>query len=138
MKPYAPGTSKGRTVAVEDVHHRTADQPREAANAAAKALRHSARQDGQKQVETELTQEGNTMSQLHYPKVVVLCTNANGEPEFHSCTPEVTQQQIDDGVHYDLAKENAGYNGYSEPMMAFDAKDQAAKDLSQILGWLDK
>jgi hypothetical protein len=136
MKPYTPGTSKGRTVAVDDVHHRTADQPRNVAYASAKALRRSARQDGQKQVAIELTHEENVMPQLLYPKVIVLCTNSNGEPEFHSCAPEATQQQIDDGAHYDLAKENAGFNGYSEPMMAFDANDQAAKDLPKLLGWL--
>ena len=49
MKPYSPASSKGRTVGGDDVHHKTADQPKRAANAAAKALRHAARQDAKRQ-----------------------------------------------------------------------------------------
>lgn len=50
MRTYSPQTSKGRTVGVEDVHHKTADQPKAAARAAAKALRKAARQDGQRHI----------------------------------------------------------------------------------------
>lgn len=49
MKPNSPKTNKGRTVGADDVHHKTADQPKTAANAAAKALRKAARQDGKQQ-----------------------------------------------------------------------------------------
>jgi len=49
MKAYSPATSKGRVVAGHDVHHKTADQTKPAANAAAKALRHAARQYGKRQ-----------------------------------------------------------------------------------------
>lgn len=48
MKAYSPQSNKGRTVAGDDVHHKTADQTKQAANTAAKALRHAARQDGKK------------------------------------------------------------------------------------------
>ena len=44
MKPYVPDTNKGRVVARDDIHHRTADQPRKLAERSAKAARHSARQ----------------------------------------------------------------------------------------------
>ena len=71
-----------------------------------------------------------------YPKVVVLCRNSQGESEFHTCAPEVTHQQMLDGVHYDLAKENAADNGFEEPMMAFDKTDTAAKQLGEVLAWL--
>jgi len=57
MKPYAPATNLGRTRAQDDIHHRTADQPREAAVAAAKAARHGARQDGKAQVARSLVEE---------------------------------------------------------------------------------
>lgn len=67
-----------------------------------------------------------------YPKVVVLCRNSEGEPEFHSCTPAVTHQQMVDGVHYDLAKEHAADNGYEEPMIAFDKTDVAARQLGEL------
>lgn len=53
MKPYSPATNKGRTVAGDDVHHKTADQSRTAANAAAKSLRKAARQDGKEQSRRE-------------------------------------------------------------------------------------
>jgi len=71
-----------------------------------------------------------------YPKCIVLCTNSNGAPEFHTCCPEVTQEQYDNGEHYELAKQNAEFNGYERPMIAFDAKDPAAKQLGAMLTWL--
>ncbi|AQH05762.1 hypothetical protein A9R05_42865 (plasmid) [Burkholderia sp. KK1] len=51
MKVYAPNTDKGRTVAVDDVHRREADQPRSHARAAAKSLRHAARQHAARSIE---------------------------------------------------------------------------------------
>lgn len=71
-----------------------------------------------------------------YPKVVVLCTNSEGTPEFHTCVPAVTHQQMVEGDHYTLAKENAEENGYEGPMVAFDATDPAAKQLGEVLAWL--
>lgn len=73
---------------------------------------------------------------LKHVKVVVLCTNSEGAPEFHTCTPEVTQEQYDNGEHYDLAKENAEDNGYEGPMIAFDANDAAARQMGDILAWI--
>lgn len=70
------------------------------------------------------------------PKVVVLCHNSEGAPEFHTCAPRVTRQEYDAGVHYALAKENAADNGYAEPMIAFDASDSAAHQLGDVLAWL--
>lgn len=71
-----------------------------------------------------------------YPKCIVLCSNSNGEQEFHTCAPEVTKEQYDNGEHYDLAKQNAEDNGYEGPMIAFDASDPAARQLGSILTWL--
>ncbi len=53
MKPYSPQSNKGRTVSVDDVHHKTADQSKQAANAAAKSLRKAARQEGARQARGE-------------------------------------------------------------------------------------
>lgn len=75
-------------------------------------------------------------SNTKHVKVVVLCINSNGAPEFHTCTPEVTPEQYQNGDHYDLAKENAAHNGYDEPMIAFDEKDAAARQLGEVLAWL--
>jgi len=71
-----------------------------------------------------------------YPKVVVLCINSEGASEFHTVSPGVTQQEMDDGLHYEKAKENAAYNGFEEPMMAFDSTDPAAKQLGEVLSWM--
>lgn len=49
MKPLSPATNVGRTIAGDDVNHRTADDTRRAAARAAKALRHAARQEGHEQ-----------------------------------------------------------------------------------------
>ncbi len=77
MKPYTPATNKGRTVGGNDIHHRTADQPRKGATASAKAMRHAARQAAAKEIEalterikreTELGQKGWDAyhAQTHY------------------------------------------------------------------------
>lgn len=48
MKPYSPETKSGRTKAVDDIHHKTADVPKCWANASAKAQRKAARQHAKK------------------------------------------------------------------------------------------
>lgn len=48
MIPYAPATRTGRKTGGHKVHHRTADNPKSVARAAAKALRHAARQEGRR------------------------------------------------------------------------------------------
>ena len=75
------------------------------------------------------------MSESKNVKVIVLCSNSEGAPEFHSCAIDVTQEQYDNGDHYDLAMENAEDNGY-EPHKAFDQNDPAAKQLGDIFTWL--
>lgn len=79
----------------------------------------------------------NYAAPLIYPKVVVLCRNSDGEPEFHTCTPGVTHAQKIEGKHYEMAMENAADQGYDEPMVAFDKTDAAAKQLAEVWTWLD-
>lgn len=69
-------------------------------------------------------------------KMVVLATDSNGSPAFHTCQVEVTEAQYEQGEHYDLAKENASFNGYEEPMIAFDERDPAARQMGEIHVWL--
>lgn len=71
-----------------------------------------------------------------HPKVVVLCRNSEGEPEFFACTPAVSHQQMMDGDHYDRAKELAAEHGYEEPMLAFDKTDVAARQLGEAFAQL--
>lgn len=56
MKPYAPQTNKGRTVSVDDIFHRTADQPRHDRIAAAKSAAHGARQEGKHDINKALNE----------------------------------------------------------------------------------
>ncbi len=49
MKACTPSTSKGRVVGSHDIHHKTADQPKSAANADAKAMCHAAQRQGKQQ-----------------------------------------------------------------------------------------
>lgn len=76
------------------------------------------------------------MADLIYPKVIVLATNSEGAPEFYMISVGVTHQEMLEGKHYELAKENAGFNCYEEPMIAFDATDPAARQLGEALAWL--
>ena len=68
-------------------------------------------------------------------KMVVLCRNSEGAPEFHTCAVDVTAAQCASGDHYQLAEDNAAYNGY-EPQFSFCQDDPAAKQLGDILAWL--
>ena len=61
-------------------------------------------------------------------RVLVLGTTGEGS-EFYGATVDVTQEQYDEGEHYELAKELAREQSFEEPMMAFDENDVAAKQL---------
>lgn len=76
------------------------------------------------------------MSTKKHINVVVLCHNSEGRPEFHSCSVEATQSEIDEGKHLEDAKENAEHNGYSAPMIAFDKSDAAASQMASLSSWL--
>lgn len=80
--------------------------------------------------------ETSTQADLMYPKVVVLCTNSEGSPEFHTCSPEVSRSQYVEGEHLEMAMDNARSNGYGAPMSAFDSTDPAARQLGEILAWI--
>lgn len=86
--------------------------------------------------ESVAAEPSQASDEVLYPKVVVLCANASGEPEFHTCSPEVSKAAYDEGAHYALAKENAEDNGYEGLMLSFDQNDPAAKQLAAILSWL--
>jgi hypothetical protein len=45
MHPYTRNNSKGRKQAGDDIHHKTADLPRDGASKVAKNARHGARQE---------------------------------------------------------------------------------------------
>lgn len=65
-------------------------------------------------------------------RVIVLGTNANGDPEFYSCQVEAGVEAIHNGDHYDLAIVRARQEGFEGPFLAFDENDQAAKQLADL------
>ena len=71
----------------------------------------------------------------HPVRVVVLCTNSEGAPEFHGCVVPVTTREEADGEHYVLAKRSAGDLGFTSPMIAFSRGDPAYDQLADILAW---
>lgn len=66
--------------------------------------------------------------------VVVLCSNASGEPEFFHTTVELTSDAYNNGDHYDIAKSRAENEGYDlDPAsVAFDENDTAFKQLKTL------
>lgn len=56
--------------------------------------------------------------------VGVMGSNAGGEPDVIRFEIECTQDQYDDGAHYEMAKQLASDQGF-EPAMAFDERDPA-------------
>ena len=47
MKPYSPRTNKGRSVAIDDIHHKSSVfRYGDRSTASAKAMRHAARREG--------------------------------------------------------------------------------------------
>lgn len=54
MKVYSPETNKGRTVAIDDIHHNTADQSRHSAKFDAKRMKSAARQNAKLLMANEL------------------------------------------------------------------------------------
>lgn len=61
MRAYTPNTSKGRHLSGHDIHHKTSDQPKPAAKATAKSMRHAARQEGRKQVMLDIIGLGKSL-----------------------------------------------------------------------------
>lgn len=69
-------------------------------------------------------------------KVVVLATNSNGVPEFHYTTVSISKSRYEQGDHYNVALAIARNEGYTEPMMVFDAFDEASKQLGALAVWI--
>ncbi|VWC53716.1 hypothetical protein BLA13014_08252 [Burkholderia aenigmatica] len=71
-------------------------------------------------------------------KVAVLCDNSQGIPEIRTFELPVSDVDIDEGEHYDVAIERAVAEGYGGKMVAFDEHDQAARYLFETAAWFTK
>ncbi len=59
-------------------------------------------------------------------KCVVTCHNASGEPDFYFCKVKCSQEQYDDGKHYETAQSKAAEQGYEGDFVVFDENDGPA------------
>jgi hypothetical protein len=56
-------------------------------------------------------------------KCLVACTNSNGEPELLHIPVECSQEEYDNGKHYEKAKAAAEDEGYESPVWVADEND---------------
>lgn len=67
-------------------------------------------------------------------KCSVACLNGNGEPDLFFVTVECSEEQYNDGKHYEAANSHALDSGY-EPMLAYDENDPAGSALAELAIW---
>lgn len=56
-------------------------------------------------------------------KCVVACDNSEGIPDFFPCVVECSQEEYDEGNHYDSAREMALDANYGGKMVVYDEND---------------
>ncbi len=69
-------------------------------------------------------------------KCAVACTNSNGEPDFYFVTVKCTDEQYENGDHYDRAKEEAEEAGY-DPFLVYDENDPYSAKIMSMTIWKD-
>lgn len=67
-------------------------------------------------------------------KCIVAATNSNGEPDLYFVTVNATEEQIENGRHYDAAKAHAEQAGY-EPALCYDEECSAGKAMLPLFQW---
>jgi hypothetical protein len=67
-------------------------------------------------------------------RCIVAAVDSNGSPDFYFVKVSATQEQYDNGDHYDRAKEAAEDNGY-EPRLAYDEHDAAGRAMLAQFEW---
>jgi hypothetical protein len=58
--------------------------------------------------------------------VVTACMSADGTPDFALNTVEVTHEEYENGVHYDLVEDQLADAGYDEPFVHYDPFESPA------------
>jgi len=62
-------------------------------------------------------------------RCIIACTNSNGEPELAHTTVNCTEEEIENGEHYDVAKEQVEDQGYENPCWATDEDNSVTSHL---------
>ena len=70
-------------------------------------------------------------------KCIVACHNSNGEPDLFFVKVEATEDQIENGEHYDRARREAELCGYDAGItsVTFDESDSAGKAMLDLFQW---
>jgi len=63
-------------------------------------------------------------------RCVVAAINSNGDPDFYFVKVKATEEQINNGDHYDAARESAEDEGY-EALLTYDQNDYGWKAFSR-------
>lgn len=67
-------------------------------------------------------------------RCIVACQGGEG-PDLYFVKVDCSQEQYDNGEHYDRAIEAAKEADYDEQMVAFDEKDQAGDAMLHLFEW---
>lgn len=67
-------------------------------------------------------------------RCVVSTLNSNGSPDFYFVRVRLTEEEYNDGAHYEAAKNDAEANGY-EAYLAYDEQDIAGVKLMDLFDW---
>ena len=67
-------------------------------------------------------------------KCIVACINSNGEPDLYFCIVECTEEQYNNGEHYDRANGQCDEDGY-DSLLAYDENDSAGKAMLPLFEW---
>jgi len=67
-------------------------------------------------------------------RVLVSARNVSGEPDFYPCIVYCTQDQYDNGDHYEAARQQAIDEGY-DPFLAYDENDTGLQRILHKFGW---
>ena len=68
-------------------------------------------------------------------RCVVACHDANGEPNFFFCVVKISEEEYENGVHYDMAAEAAEADGYEGPFVIYDENDPPGEWLFAHFAW---
>ena len=68
-------------------------------------------------------------------RMIVVCHNSNGEPDFYFCKVRCTFEEYNEGEHYALAHQKAQEKGYSGPFVTICEDDPSGKKLLNHFDW---
>lgn len=66
---------------------------------------------------------------------MVACTNACGEPDLYFVIISCSEEQYNNGDHYQYTELCAMDEGYEGPFVCFDENDSAGKALLHLFAW---